>query len=178
MSSSKYTNKSVSDSVQNYEFTSKPTKSWRILTFFKNNGLMIKFDLARQSIYLSFIDKSSPSSYQPFNEGFVIKLDFLSLNELLFCFSFEEPAAWDSWREKNNIKYQINISPFKLQSFNLTSKKTIERESYALKLGIYSNKELFKQFILSPYEFQLVKDLFTSFRATIIDQFCLGIPPS
>lgn len=166
---------------KNVEFdstTAKPTKSWRTLTFFKNSGLMIRFELSKQCVYLSFIDKTSSSSYQSFTEGFVIKLDLLSLNELLFCLQFPDPATWESWREKNTVKYQIILSPFKLQSFNLASRKSIDRESYALKLAIYSNKEAIKQFILSPYEYDLVKDLFIAFRMRIIDQFSIGAPPN
>jgi hypothetical protein len=120
-------NLSTESDFQN-EYSSKPSKSWRTLTFFKNTGLMIRFELMKQCVYFSFIDKTSLNSYQSFNDGFVIKLDLLSLNELLFCFSFLEPATWDSWREKNSVKYQISFSPFKLDSFTLTSKKTINRE--------------------------------------------------
>ena len=156
---------------------SKPSKSWRTLTFFKNGGLMIRFELPKQCVYLSFIDKTSTSSYQSFNNGFVIKLDLLALNELLYCLNFSEPANWDSWREKNSVKYQIILNPFKLQSFNLASRKTIDRECYALKLVVYSNKETIKQFILSPYEFDLVKDLLQAFRAKIVDQFSIGTAP-
>lgn len=158
-------------------FESKPEKSWRTLAFFKNTGFMIRFELPKQALYFSFIDKTSTNSYQSFNNGFVIKLDLLALNELLFCLSFSDPATWESWREKNAVKYLISISPFRLQSFNLTSKKTIDRESYALKLAIYSNKEVFKQFILSPYEFVLVKDLLVAFRTKIVNQFAIGASP-
>ena len=178
MSSGNFSTQKQSGSFQTQEYSSKPLKSWRTLTFFKNNALMIRFELEKQSVYFSFSDKTSVNSYQSFNEGFVIKLDLLSLNELLYCLSFSEPVNWESWREKNAVKYQINFSPFKLQSFNLTSKKSINREGYALKLVVYSNKETIKQFILSPYEFELVKDLLHAFRSRIIDQFSLRTPPS
>lgn len=167
-----------SDYEGSNNYSSKPAKSWRTLTFFKSNGLMIRFDLTKQAVYLSFIDKTSTSSYQSFNDGFVIKLDLFSFNELLFCLNFTDTIAWESWREKNSVKYQIVIQPFKLQSFSLTSRKTIDRESYALKLAIYSNKTTVKQFILSPYEYILVKDLLTAFRNRIVDQFSLGVPPA
>ena len=170
--------KETFDSTHNENYSSKPQKSWRTLTFFKNTGLMIRFDLPKQSIYFSFIDKTSVNSYQSFNDGFVIKLDLFALNELVFCFSFSEPASWESWREKSNVKYQISLTPFKIQSVTLTSKKSIDRESYALKLAVYSNKENVKQFILSPYEFELIKDLMVAFRQRIINQFSLGVPPS
>lgn len=169
--------KTTSETDEPQEYNSKPAKSWRTLTFFKNSGLMVRFDLLKQCIYFSFIDKTSVSSYQSFNDGFVIKLDLFSLNELVFCFSFSEPVGWESWREKNGVKYQLNFSPFKIKSFNLTSRKSIDRETFALKLAVYSNKETVKQFILSPYEFELVKDLMKAFRTRIIDQFSLGVPP-
>lgn len=164
------------DDTQN--FSSKPTKSWRTLTFFKNSGLMIRFELPKQVLYFSFIDKTSPNSYQSFDKGFVIKLDLLALNELVYCFNFDEPVNWESWREKESNKFQIVFSPFKLSSFSLTSKKTIDKEAYALKLSVYANKETVKQFILSPYEYELVKDLLIAYRKRIIDQFSLGISPS
>ena len=166
------------DSNQNESYLTKHQKSWRTITFFKNTGLMTRFDLTKQCVYFSFIDKTSVNSYQTFNDGFVIKLDLFALNELVFCLSFPEPAAWESWREKNAIKYQISFSPFKIQSVALTSKKNINRESYALKMAVYSNKETVKQFILSPYEYELIKDLLIAFRTRIVNQFSLGMPPT
>ena len=150
------TNVQSSDTDLRPGFQSKPQKSWRILTFFKNSGLMIRFELPKQSLYFSFIDKTSATSYQSFNDGFVVKLDLFALNELVYCLSFPEPVPWEAWRDKNTGKYQLSISPFKLQNFSLSSKRTVEKDVYALKLAIYSNKEMLKQFILSPYEFELV----------------------
>ena len=164
--------------TENQDFTTKQSKSWRTLTFFKNSGLMIRFELQKQAIYFSFIDKTSPNSYQSFNEGFVIKLDLFALNELVYCLSLIEPVSWDTWREKDSTKYQISFTPFKLQTFNLISKKSIEREVFAIKFAVYSNKELIKQFILSPYEFELVFDLLKAFRIRIINQFSEGVPPT
>ena len=100
------------------------------------------------------------------------------MNELVYCLSFPEPVPWETWREKNTGKYQLIISPFKQQKFSLSSKRTVDREVYALKLAIYSNKETLKQFILSPHEFALVIDLLVAFRKRIIDQFSLGLPPT
>ena len=177
MLASESTNTQQSDQEFKSENQTKPMKSWRTLTFFKNSGLMIRFELSKQVIYFSFIDKTSTTSYQSFNDGFVIKLDLFALNELVFCLSFSEPASWEAWREKTTGKYQLSISPFKLQNFSLSSKKTVEREVFALKLAIYSNKESIKQIILSPYEFEQVKDLLVAFRKRIIDQFSLGTPP-
>lgn len=178
MSSDNLPSNQRSDSYSVQEYSAKPEKSWRTLTFFKSSGLMIRFELSKQCIYFSFIDKTSASSYQSFNDGFVIKLDLFALNELIYCLSFPEPAQWESWREKSSVKYLVVVSPFKLQSFNLTSRKTIDRESFALKLAVYSNKEVIKQFILSPYEFDLVKDLLNAFRTKIVNQFALGVSPT
>ena len=140
MSSDNLPSDQRSDTYPVQEYSTKPEKSWRTLTFFKNSGLMIRFELSKQCVYFSFIDKTSSNSYQSFNNGFVIKLDFFALNELLFCLTFPEPAQWESWREKSAVKYLVVVSPFKLQSFNLTSRISIVRVSYALKLAVFSNK--------------------------------------
>ena len=59
-------------------------KSWRTLAFFKGSGLMIRFELDKQLIYLSFIEKTTETTYQSFKYCYDIKLDFLALNELIY----------------------------------------------------------------------------------------------
>ena len=101
------------------------------------------------------------------------------MNELIYCLSeLDTPQTWQSWREKNNVKYQIQIQPFHLDTFYLVSKTKIETPGFALKFAVRQGKENIHQFILSPYEFWLVLDMIKAFRKSIIHQFSLSIPPS
>ena len=155
------------------------TKSWRTLAFFKGSGLMIRFELDRQLIYLSFIEKTTETSYQSFKDGFVIKLDLMMLNELLFVLTLSPPQTYDSWREKSGNKFQIKISPIFLNKFTLNSKTTIEKEATALKFTVFDTKagKQIHQFILSPHEMWLVIDMLKAFRQNIIQQFAVAMAP-
>ena len=155
------------------------TKSWRTLAFFKGSGLMIRFELDRQLIYLSFIEKTTETSYQSFKDGFVIKLDLMMLNELLFVLTLSPPQTYDSWREKSGNKFQIKISPIFLNKFTLNSKTTIEKEATALKFTVFDTKagKQIHQFILSPHEMWLVVDMLKAFRQNIIQQFAVAMAP-
>lgn len=155
------------------------TKSWRTLAFFKGSGLMIRFELDRQLIYLSFIEKTTETSYQSFKDGFVIKLDLMMLNELLFVLTLSPSQTYDSWREKSGNKFQIKISPIFLNKFTLNSKTTIEKEATALKFTVFDTKagKQIHQFILSPHEMWLVIDMLKAFRQNIIQQFAVAMAP-
>ena len=155
------------------------TKSWRTLEFFKGSGLMIRFELDRQLIYHSFIEKTTETSYQSFKDGFVIKLDLMMLNELLFVLTLSPPQTYDSWREKSGNKFQIKISPIFLNKFTLNSKTTIEKEATALKFTVFDTKagKQIHQFILSPHEMWLVIDMLKAFRQNIIQQFAVAMAP-
>ena len=155
-------------------------KSWRTLAFFKGSGLMIRFELDKQLIYLSFIEKTTETSYQSFKDGFVIKLDFLALNELLYVLTLAPPQNWDSWREKDSNKFQIKIVPVFLNKFTLNSKTAIDKEAIALKFTVYDTKagKQIHQFILSPHEMWLVVDMFKDFRQNIIQQFAVATAPT
>lgn len=158
------------------EVRPKPFVSWRTLTFFKNSGLMIRFEPAKQLVYISFILKTTQTHYQPFKDGFVVKLTLFDLNELLFCLTHSPPQAWDTWREKKGQKYQVKVYPFPLQQFQLTSKTRVNQTATALKLTVFNNGKTTHQFVLSPHEMWLVTDLLSLFRQAVIQGFVSNNP--
>lgn len=152
----------------------KKVKSWRYLSFFKKNGLLIKFGFAQQTIYLSFIKKTTDTKYQSFTDGFVVKLSLEGLNELLYCLSLQPPQQWDTWREKNGEKYHVFVIPIPLQEFTLMSGSKIALPATALHLKVQHKSEVIHGFTLSPSEANLILDAFQKFRDQVIHNIIMN----
>ncbi len=146
----------------------KKIRSWRYLSFFKKNGLLIRFSFSQQTIYLSFVKKTTETKYQSFTEGFVVKLPLEGLNELLFCMSLDPPQQWDTWREKKGEKYHVYVTPIPLKEFTLMSGTKIRLPAMTLNFKVQHRSGLLHSFTLSPSETNLILDAFKAFRDQIL----------
>ncbi len=149
-------------------------KSWRYISFFKKNGLLIKFSFSQQTIYLSFVKKTTDTKYQSFTDGFVVKLSLESLNELLFCLSLDPPQQWDTWREKNGEKFHVFFTPIPLKEFTLMSGTRISMPATALNLKVHHRSGILHNFTLSPSEANLIIDAFQAFRNQILQNIIIN----
>ena len=123
-------------------------KSFRTLAFFKNTGLMIRMEPVKQFVYISFLKKRGEHKYQPFADGFVVKLDLGAVNEMLYCLTGEPGIQWETWREKETQKYSIRVAPMPLQEFELLTGTPVKAAAAALKLTVYDPQRKEHSFIL------------------------------